>query len=43
MVDIATLPVEVAEYIIGLRKESARLRVERNVLRAELEALKAGK
>lgn len=40
-INLEELPVEVLAYVVKLRKEAARMRVQRNELRAELDALRS--
>lgn len=43
MLDFDSLPTEVFEYIVKLRREAAQYRAQRNKARAELAELKAAR
>jgi phage shock protein A len=40
MIDISTLPDEVVEYVVSLRKEAAKHRLERNAARDAVGSLR---
>jgi chromosome segregation ATPase len=40
MIDISALPDEVVEYIVGLRKEAAKHRLEKKAAREEVGSLR---